>query len=99
MNKQLNERMRDLGRGSNLFSFLFICFWLPWALAVTHGLSLVVVSRGYSLLWCSGFLLRWLLLLWSTGFRHVGFCSSTQGLQGVVGPPTVAERRCREELY
>ena len=36
-------------------------------------LSLVVVSRGYSLLRCTGFSLRWLLLLWTTGSRHTGF--------------------------
>ena len=30
---------------------------------------------GYSLLWCMGFSLRWLLLLWSTGSRRVGFGS------------------------
>ena len=28
--------------------------------------------RGYSLLWCAGFSLRWLLLLWSTGSRASG---------------------------
>ena len=39
------------------------------------GFSLVAVSRGYSLLWCAGFSLRWLLLLWSTGSRRVGFSS------------------------
>ena len=31
------------------------------------GLSLVVVSRGYSSLQCVGFSLGWLLLLWGTG--------------------------------
>ena len=43
-----------------------------------HRLSLVVVSRGYSLLQCLGFSLRWSLLLWSTGSRSKGFsrCSS-----------------------
>ena len=40
-----------------------------------RGLSLVAASRGYSLLWCVGFSLRWLLLLWSTGSRCVGFSS------------------------
>ena len=40
-----------------------------------HGLSLVAVSGGYSLLLCAGFSLRWLLLLWSTGSRCVGFSS------------------------
>ena len=35
----------------------------------------VPASMGYSSLWCEGFSLRWLLLLWSTGSRHVGFSS------------------------
>ena len=33
------------------------------------GCSLVAESRGYSLSWWAGFLLPWLLLLWSTGSR------------------------------
>ena len=50
--------------------------WLHWIFIAAHGLSLVVVSRGYSSLrWCMGFLLRWLLLLQSTGSRHVVFSS------------------------
>ena len=36
------------------------------------GLSLVVASRGVLNLRCSGFSLRWLLLLWSTGSRVHG---------------------------
>ena len=40
-----------------------------------HRLSLVVVSRGYSSLWCAGFSLRWLLLLRSTGSSCAGFSS------------------------
>ena len=32
-------------------------------------------GRGYSLLWCAGFSLRWLLLLQSTGSRCAGFSS------------------------
>ena len=36
---------------------------------------LVAVSGGYSLLWCTGFLLWWLLLLRSTGSRCMGFSS------------------------
>ena len=39
------------------------------------GLSLVAASRGYSSLWCTGFSLQWLLLLWSSGSRHAGFSS------------------------
>ena len=45
------------------------------------GLSLVVVSRGYSSLQCTGFSLRWLLLLWSTGSRCVGFSSCSTWAQ------------------
>ena len=46
------------------------------------------VSRGYTSLWCSGFLWWWLFLLWSTGSRHAGFgsCSmwlSSCGLQAL----------------
>ena len=37
--------------------------------------SLVVASGGYSLLQCTGFLLRFLVLLQSMGSRHVGFSS------------------------
>ena len=56
----------------NLF-ILFIYFWLHWVFVAAHGLSLVVASGDYSSLWCTGFSLRWLLLLWSTGSRCVGF--------------------------
>ena len=58
----------------NLF-VLFIYFWLHWVFVATRGLSLVAASRGYSSLWCEGFSLQWLLLLRSTGSRHVGFSS------------------------
>ena len=58
----------------NLF-ILFAYFWLCWVFVAVHGLSLVAVSRGYSSLLCAGFSLRWLLLLLSTGSRHVGFSS------------------------
>ena len=55
-------------------------FFLPCCVLVAaHGLSLVAASGGYSSLRCAGFSLRWLLLLRSTGSRHVGFSSySTQ---------------------
>ena len=57
------------------FFNLFIYFWLHWVFVAARGLSLVVVSRGYSSLRCTGFSLRWLLLLQSTGSRRVGFSS------------------------
>ena len=58
----------------NLF-ILFIYFWLRWVLVAACRLSLFAVSGGYSLLWCTDFLLQWLLLLWSTGSRRTGFSS------------------------
>ena len=70
----------------HLFRFHFLFFlnkfiYLSLFLAVlglcccAHGLSLVAASGGYSSLRCVGFSLRWLLLLQSTGSRHVGFSS------------------------
>ena len=41
-------------------------------LAAARRLSLVVVSGGYSLLWCVVFSLRWLLLLWNAECRARG---------------------------
>ena len=64
-----------------LFSFFnsFIYLWLHWVFVAVCELSLVVASRGYSSLRYAGFSLQWLLLLWSTGSRCVGF--STCGTQ------------------
>ena len=58
----------------NLF-ILFIYFWLCWVFVAACRLSLVAASGGCSSLWCVGFSLRWLLLLWSTGSRRTGFSS------------------------
>ena len=57
------------------FIYLFIYFWLCWVFVAVRGLSLVAASGGYSSLRCTGFSLRWLLLLWSTGCRRGGFSS------------------------
>ena len=57
-----------------LFYFIYL-FGLHWVFIVARGLSLVAASGGYSSLRCEGFSLRWLLLLRSTGSRHVGFSS------------------------
>ena len=43
-----------------------------WVFVAVCGLSLVAVSGSYSLLWCAGFSLQWLLLLRSTGSRRTG---------------------------
>ena len=57
---------------------LFI--WVFWVLVAAHGLFLeVVASRGYSSLWCIGFLLQWPLLLGSTG-SSVGSVVVVHGL-------------------
>ena len=56
-------------------SFLSFYFWLRWVFIAARGLSLVASSGGYSSLRCTGFSLRWLLLLWSTGSRRTGFSS------------------------
>ena len=45
------------------FINLFIYFWLRWVFVAACGLSLVVVSGGYSLLRYAGFSLRWLLVV------------------------------------
>ena len=57
------------------FIILFFYFWLCWVFVAVCGLSLVAASGGYSSLRCAGFSLRWLLLLWSTGSRRMGFSS------------------------
>ena len=50
-------------------NLMFVYFWLCWVF-IAAGFSLVVASRGCSLLWCAGFSLWWLLLLQSTGSRQ-----------------------------
>ena len=64
--------------------YLFIYFWLRWVFVAAHGLSLVAASGGYSLWWCAGFSLQWLLLLPSMGSRHAGFRSCGMGAPVVV---------------
>ena len=59
------------------FAFVFnlFYFWLCWVFVAASRPSLVAVSGGYSSLRCVGFSSRWLLLLRSTGSRHMGFSS------------------------
>ena len=59
---------------------LFIYFWLCWVFVAAYGFSLVAASMGYSLLWCVGFSLQWLLLLQSTGSRLAGSVVTVHGL-------------------
>ena len=49
--------------------FIYFYFWLCQVFLAGCGLSLVAASGGYFSLWCAGFSLQWLLLLWSTGSR------------------------------
>ena len=67
----------------NLFIYLFLFnyFWLCWVFVAAHRLSLVATRGVYSSLQCTGFLLRWLLLLWSTGSRLAGSVVVACGLQ------------------
>ena len=57
------------------FIFIFGCSGSLW---LNMGYSLLAVSRIYSSLCCSGFLLWWLRLLQSWGCRHLGL--DTPGL-------------------
>ena len=60
-------------------------FWPCWVFVAACGLSLVEVSGGYSSLRHVGFSLRWLLLVQSTGCRHVGFSSCSTWALGRTG--------------
>ena len=79
---RVHGNLLSFSQQQQTFSFFFLIdlfilfyFWLRWVFAAVRGLSLVAVSGGYFLLQCAGFSLWWLLLLWSTGSRHVGFSS------------------------
>ena len=87
------------------FFLNFIYFWLCWVFVAAHRFSLVVASRGYSSLWCVGFSMWWLLLLWSMGSRHMGFSSCSTWAQqlrhvgsrtcGLVAPRHVGSSQTR----
>ena len=66
---------------SVLLLFFFL-LWLHWVLVVECRLSLVAASRDHSLWQCMDFSLQWLLLLYSTGFRHVGSAVARLELAG-----------------
>ena len=55
--------------------FFVFFFWLRWVFVAAHGLSVIATNGGYSSMRCTGFSLRWLLLLWITGTRCAGFSS------------------------
>ena len=62
-----------------VFCFNLIYVWPRWFLLLLT-LSLVAMSRDFSLLWCTVSLLTWLLLLWSSGSRYLGFRIAAHGL-------------------
>ena len=85
-----------------VFCFVFY-FWLHWVFVAACRLSLVVVSRGYSSLWCAGFSLWWLLLLRSTGSWCAGFSSCGTWAQflwrmGLVAPQHLGSSRTRARI-
>ena len=52
----------------NLLLFIYYLLFIIikiyyWVFVAAHGLSLVVVNRSHSSLWCAGFPLRWLACL------------------------------------
>ena len=66
----------------NIMTFIiYLSYWLSWVFVAVFGLSLVVVSRGYSFLQCTGFSLQRLLLFQNTGSRHTSFSSCASGLR------------------
>ena len=74
-----------------LFLSLFIYLGLCWVVIAVHRLSLVAMSRGYSLLGHAGFSLWWLLLLQSTvsrvlGLRSCGFWALEHRLSSCAAP-------------
>ena len=74
----MSPQINKLTHSHSLYIFFFLFFFflgLCWVFVGARGLSLVAVSRGYSLLPYAGFSLWWLFLLWSTGSRHMGFYS------------------------
>ena len=52
-----------------IFIYVFIYFWLHWVFVAAHGLSLVVASRGYSLVAENGHLIVVASLVLERGLR------------------------------
>ena len=59
---------------SFFFSFINCLFTVNWVFVAAHRLSLIA-EWGLLFLPRAGSSLRWLLLLWNTGSRHMGFGS------------------------
>ena len=72
--KTLGSKVEESARHLTGLFFFFI-FGCIGSSLLCASFSLVAASGGYSLLWCTGFSLRWLLSLWNTDSRHTGFSS------------------------
>ena len=71
----LHIHVPDRHHHMNIVLSIFSCFFwggLCWVFVAARGLPLVAESGGYSSLRYTGFSLRWLLLLRSTGSRRMG---------------------------
>ena len=68
----INFRSNQLASVPFRNAFARYLFRLCWGFLAACGLSLAVMSEGYTSLWCTGFSLQWLLLLYSTCSRHMG---------------------------
>ena len=64
-----------LNQGFFFFLIIYLFILAVMGLQCFKGFSQAAVSGGYSSLWCLDFLLQWLLLLHSTGFRAHGLHS------------------------
>ena len=81
------------------FNFLKFIYLLIFGCAGSSlpsaGFSLIVASGGYYLVWCAGFSLQWLLLLWSTGSMARGLVCPmgmqlSSWMRDQTGEPTLA---------
>ena len=75
---------QDKTHAKKAFIYLLLFCGVPWVFALC-GLSLAAGRESYSWLSCVGFLMQWLLLLWSTGFQgvwlqHMGSVVMAHGL-------------------
>ena len=97
--KQVQNLARQIP--SEFFFFFFGCVGSS---LLREGFSLVAASGGYSSVWRTGFSLRWVLLLRSTGSRYSGFSSCGAQAQqlwhkGLVTPQHVGSSRARDQTH
>ena len=79
-------------------------FWRCWIFDDAHGLALVLAKGDCSFLWCSGFSLRWLLLLQSadsrlTGSRMRGSAAVAHAFRCIPPPQYVNSSQTRDQIH